>query len=401
MKTTYRNGRNQWVIVSVVWFAYLQSFMHRVSYSAVLPVIMKDVGISFAGAGSLLAAYMFAYSLLQAPSGPLTDRLGYERLVPWFLLVMAVGMLSFSFVTDLVQALVARVLMGVGGAMMFIPGLRLLAESFAKETRGTVIGAFSTAIGIGPLVALVTMPVLEQFFGWRGSFIVMTIPVLVAAALVKFKIKSLRGPPKVNSDIIEAKRTASGHSYLTILSNRQVWLISVSTLLYAGGFYGLFTFIPSYLFQVLKLPLVYAGLVSGLSMGLLTIGILSFGRLSDVLGQRKFVFAGCQLATAILLLMLVSTGGLIFSVTLVGLIGLFMGAEFLGYIIGTESAPSAMSGAVAGFISMNVHIGALLFPVIVGYILDITQSYSSAYVLISVLLIIGGVLSLLVREAKA
>lgn len=395
------NRAEHWVVVSVVWFAYLQSFMHRVSYSAVLPVIMKDLGISFAGAGLLLAAYMSAYSLLQAPSGTLSDRLGYGRLVPWFLLLMAVGMILFSFVADLVQAVVARFLMGVGGAMMFIPGLRLLAESFSKETRGTAVGAFSTAIGIGPLIALITMPILEQSVGWRGSFLIMTIPVFISALFIKLKIKPLTGPSSLRGDAVNSKESASGHSYIGILSNPQVWLISLATLLYAGGFYGLFTFIPTYLFQVLNLPLVYAGLVSGLSMGLLTVGILLFGRLSDVLGRRKFVFGGCQIATALLLLLLIRTDGLLFSVALVGLIGLFMGAEFLGYVIATESFPSAMRGAVTGVISMNVHVGALLFPVIVGYILDLTQSYSSAYVLISVLLIFGGALSLIVREAKA
>lgn len=395
------NKAEQWVIVSVVWFAYLQSFMHRVSYSAVLPVIMKDLGISFAGAGLLLAAYMVAYSLLQAPSGTLADRLGYERLVPWFLLLMSVGMILFSFVTDLGQAVVARLLMGVGGAMMFVPGLRLLAESFAKEARGTAVGAFSSAIGIGPLIALVTMPVLEQSLGWRGSFLIMTIPVFISAVLIKLKIRRVSGQSGVRSEASGSKEGASEHSYVGIVSNPQVWLISLATLLYAGGFYGLFTFIPTYLFQVLNLPLVYAGLISGLSMGLLTIGILLFGRLSDVLGRRKFVFGGCQIATALLLLLLVRTDGLLFSVALVGLIGLFMGAEFLGYVIATESHPSAMRGAVTGFISMNVHVGALLFPVIVGYILDLTQSYSSAYILISVLLVVGGALSLVVREAQS
>src|SRR5215470_19827505 len=69
----------------VVWlllvFAWMTNFTIRVGFSALLPPLMRDLDLSYTGAGMLASAYFYAYALLQLPAGVLGDRFGRRRVL--------------------------------------------------------------------------------------------------------------------------------------------------------------------------------------------------------------------------------------------------------------------------------------------------------------------------------
>ena len=78
-------GRNvyRWVILAVVWFGFLLSFVDRLIWTSVSGVAAPSFGLSVAALGSFVTSFYVGYVVSQALTGYLTDRLGARRLLPF------------------------------------------------------------------------------------------------------------------------------------------------------------------------------------------------------------------------------------------------------------------------------------------------------------------------------
>lgn len=119
--------------------------IHWLTFAAIpllLPLIRADLEINFTQAGMLSAAGMASYALGQIPAGYLADRFGPRRLffvglLGWSMLSLSLGMIhSFS------PAVVNQFLAGAFRALLFAPGLALLASWFPAQRRATAMSLF-------------------------------------------------------------------------------------------------------------------------------------------------------------------------------------------------------------------------------------------------------------------
>jgi MFS family permease len=160
----------------------MHTHVHRVGFAPLIPTFIADMGLSYAAAGTIMAAYFWAYAVMQVPVGVLTDRQGARRVMLWCMGVMAVGAVAFALSHTYGQSLLARCLLGTGAAATWLPGLRLIQEWFAPRERGLATGLFSAGGGIGATTALLLLPILADRLGWRVGYALLAVPVLLTLA---------------------------------------------------------------------------------------------------------------------------------------------------------------------------------------------------------------------------
>ena len=157
-----------------------------------LPDIGKEFGASVSTLQWVLTGYLIALASLILLGGALGDRFGRRKVfiigTTWF----AAASLLCGLAPDVQLLVVARVLQGVGGALLTPGSLAILQASFRETDRAAAVGAWSglggVAGAIGPFVGggLVDGP------GWRWAFLVNVPVAIVAIACARAAVPESR-----------------------------------------------------------------------------------------------------------------------------------------------------------------------------------------------------------------
>ena len=151
-----------------------------------LPTIGRELGASIEGLQWIITGYTLTLAALILLGGSLGDRYGRRRVfligVVWF----AVASLLCAIAPSIAILIVARMLQGIGGALLTPGSLALIQASFHPDDRGRAVGAWSglggVAAALGPFLGgwLIAGP------GWRWAFLI-NLPVAAAVVLVTLR----------------------------------------------------------------------------------------------------------------------------------------------------------------------------------------------------------------------
>ena len=160
--------------VNTVALVVFCQVVHGLTFSAIpllLPLIREDLQISFTQAGMLSAAATLSYAFGQIPAGFLSDRFGPKRLFFIGLLGWSALSLCFGLIHVFWLALVTQLIAGAFRALLFAPGLALLASWFPPERRATAMSFYMLGGFAGTIVLSLGGPLLTAHYGWRAAFI--------------------------------------------------------------------------------------------------------------------------------------------------------------------------------------------------------------------------------------
>ena len=133
--------RYRWLIFWIMALSYVFVYFHRLCPAVVAVDLQKAFQASAGSMGLLASAYFYPYAIMQLPAGLLSDSLGPRKTVTCFLVIAGAGSLAFGLSPNLGDALVARVLVGLGVSMVFISAMKILSQWFRVREF-----AFMTAI---------------------------------------------------------------------------------------------------------------------------------------------------------------------------------------------------------------------------------------------------------------
>jgi EmrB/QacA subfamily drug resistance transporter len=172
----------RWVLLATV----LGSSMVMLDSTVVnvaLPTIGRHLDASLAGLQWTVTAYTLTLAALILLGGSLGDREGRRRVfligVVWFALASALCGLA----PDIGVLIAARVLQGVGGALLTPGSLAIIQATFAAEDRPQAVGAWSGLGGVASAVGPVLGGWLVQSVGWRWVFL-LNLPLAAAVVAV-------------------------------------------------------------------------------------------------------------------------------------------------------------------------------------------------------------------------
>jgi EmrB/QacA subfamily drug resistance transporter len=152
------------------------AFLDGTVVNIALPRIGEEFGASIAGLQWIVDGYLLSLAALILIAGSLGDRYGRRRVyllgVGWFGVASVLCGLAQS--TETLVA--ARVLQGIGGALLTPGALAIIQSTFAREDRARAIGAWSGLGGIAGALGPLLGGVLVQLWSWRLAFLV-NVPI--------------------------------------------------------------------------------------------------------------------------------------------------------------------------------------------------------------------------------
>jgi MFS transporter, ACS family, D-galactonate transporter len=399
----------RWRIAFLLAFGVLVNFFDRINLSVSREALNISFGVSLVAFGYLASAYSWTYALMQVPAGVLLDRLGVRRVGRISTFLWSVACFAAALAPGLNWFFGARLLLGVSESPTFPANAKAIGYWFtrAERTLATAItdaaAKLSTAIGV-PLIGLLLL-----HFGWRWSF--------AATGFISFFYFLLfywiyrdpsqdRGLSATEFRFIvqggaqledTAKREQSA-SLGYLLRQRKVWGLALGWGAYNYTFFLLLNWLPSYLSISLHVDLLHSVFYTSVPWLLATLtDVLIGGWLVDVLIQRGWNASRVR--------QMVMVGGMGFGLAILGTAGAQSPAAALVWISLTLGGLAAMApvawtvpslisphesvGSLGGIVNFCGQIAAISAPIVTGYIVSATHSFSAAFTVSTVILFVG------------
>lgn len=197
-----------WWTLGVLTAAYILSFVDRLIVTVVVEPLKSDLVLSDVQISLLQgAAFAVFYAIMGVPLGRLADISNRRVLIAVGILLWSVATVLCGLSTTFGAIFAARVLVGVGEAVLSPAAFSMFADLFPKDRLARAIGIFTTGGAVGNGIALlaggallnaftargsVEWPLLGSLAPWQSTFVVVGLPGLLIAALVAMTIREPR-----------------------------------------------------------------------------------------------------------------------------------------------------------------------------------------------------------------
>lgn len=326
--------------------------------AALLPSLVKSLGISVSTAGLLVVVYSLSAAVAAFFSGTLSDHYGRRRFLLAGAAFFALASWGASQSRTLSELMLARALTGLAAGTLSTCSITFAADWFSYNVRGRAIGLISSAYFAAPILGVPIAAQIADRFGWRRAFLFFAGLAVVAT------LATLRLPPeRLNPQPSTEKLRTAAKAFRSFLSRRDTAAALVIAFLVSGGLVGFLTYIGQWLNSSFDLPTRAIGWVFMLG-GIVAVGSAPLGGiLSDRWGKRVISIASnILLAVAVAFVPFLPWG-----LTLLGVFAMAsLGAAFRQgplTALMTEMVPAAQRGSFIALrnISSQVGIGATAY----------------------------------------
>jgi MFS family permease len=360
---------------------HLLDSIDRWVLAAVLPQLRLSLDLSVEETNWLSTALLLGFAAASPPIGYLADRIRRPRL-------LAVGFAIFSLATvgtglarsyDELQA--ARILVGIGGAILGVVALTLLMDLFPRTARGRVLAGYYLAMPAGAALGMSLGAALSSLMGWQTAFLAVGAPGLFLALCAL----ALPDPARGFSEGIDIPRLRvheqvgpSQEDYVDLMVNSS-FTYSVFGLAFSSfAMAGLFYWGPEFLAASKGLVGGRANLSFGLAflaasvLGTATGGILA-DRFVRIQPRTMFVMSGLAMLGAIPFILVTVYGQgmpLVLGGMFLALFLIFLAVGPAYAIVAAVVMPN-MRGVACGVTLAAVHVlGDLWSPTLMGWVAD-------------------------------
>jgi EmrB/QacA subfamily drug resistance transporter len=170
----------KWVVTATVLGSGV-AMLNGTDVSVALPAIGRDLGADVPALQWILNGYMLTLAALILVGGSLGDRYGRRRIYLVGVALFSVASLLCTLAPSIQWLVAARILQGVGAALLTPGSLALLQSCFVPADRSTAIGAWAGLTGIAAALGPVLGGALVDGLGWRWVF---ALPLPLAGAAV-------------------------------------------------------------------------------------------------------------------------------------------------------------------------------------------------------------------------
>ncbi|HNS98357.1 MAG TPA: MFS transporter [Polyangiaceae bacterium] len=177
---------------SVLWVTIFASFLTPFMGSAVnlaLPAISEDFHLNAVSLNWVISSYMLTTSIFLLPAGRAGDILGRRKVFSIGVMIFTLSMVALTLSTHFAWLIGARIVQGIGGAMMFGTNMAILTSVFPPGERGKAMGINVTAVYTGLASGPFLGGVLTRYLGWRSIFAVLVPLGIVSWILLQTKVK--------------------------------------------------------------------------------------------------------------------------------------------------------------------------------------------------------------------
>jgi len=363
------------------------------TYAALLPELRDEWRMSNAEAGIVSGMFFAGYIGTVSLWTALTDRVDARRVYAIGSLFAAAGSAGFALLAGgFASAIVFQVLLGVGIAATYMPGLRMLSDRVAGPYPSRYIAFYTSFFGIGTALSYALAGSITARYGWHATFFASALGPIIAGGLVaalqpvkapgrgRFTLQSLfpvGAWRRVLADRASAGYTLGYMAHCLELFGSRAWMVAFlafSASLHRGDS---FPWTGPAIAAVVNLLAVPASIV-GNEVALRT-------------GRRRWILI-VMASSGTSGLILASAAPWNWALVLALLIGYSMlvmaeSGTLTAGLVG--AAPAELRGAAMGLYSLAGFAGGLLGPVVFGTALDLAGGATQAWAWIAAYAAIG------------
>ncbi len=407
-------GRRRYVIAVALCIVTCLGYMDRVNFSVAGKSIIDAFHLTTGDFGLVTSIFSWAYLVLMIPFGILADRTGSRFTLPLAIIVWSVGAGATGLAVGFGTLMTARLLLGAGEAPTFPAGNMVVREWAPVKERGAFTGAFNAGTVVGPAVGSVVAAYLVVGIGWRESFFIQgAFGLLVGIVwyLVYRKPEEARWLRPAERDFILANRDTATPAdtgvkpmgVWSLLRVPSVWglMITQGTAVYTS--YMFLSFLPLFLQTQRGLAVLSSGWATGLTYGIAAVGSVLVAWLSDRLLKRSAVLRGGRRKAVALIMVLTLPMLALPFVTSVPLLIVLVSwvlimdtaAITLNWTLTNDLiVDKSASGRAFSLTGVGGNVFGLLAPIVTGYLVDATGSYTVPFFVAAGLLVAGAIITL-------
>jgi MFS family permease len=388
------------------------SMLDRINLSVAGSSIAKEMALTPTALGYLFSSFLWIYILCLLPAGAITDRLGTRKTVAGAVGLWSIAQMCSGFAPTLLLLLFSRLGLGVFESFTNPGANSVIREWAPRSERGLASAIWISGSLAGPSAGALLVSWLVSDFGWRISFVVTG---LIGIIWVGIWLLVFRRPEEASwlgaeeRAMILAERdtpqTENGPSigYRGLLASPTMWglFLTQGCLTYTAYFF--LTWLPGYMQMARGMTIMRSGIYTALPYGLAIVFCIALSHVCDRMlspeaqrsGKRRYAVAFGSLATAaVLATPFVDSMPAIVMLLTVALT--FSGASQSWNFALTNDllhTPADVGRAFA-FLTLGGNSFGILAPIVTGYLVSGTGSFTIPFIVCGVLALLGAVFAL-------
>jgi MFS family permease len=401
---------HQTVTLGLLFVAGVVNFLDRSSLSIANTTVRAEMHLSATEMGWLLSAFSLAYGVAQLPLIGLLDRAGTRAVLGSGLVLWSAAQMLTGFVRGFGMFIALRVLLGVGEAPFYPAGVRSTREWFSARTRARAMAIMNSSQTIGLAVAPPILTWIMLRLGWRAMFVVLGAAGLVVAVAwigwhrarreTEFREDVANPPLTMEPSRMGHPEVVPEAAWRSLIRQRTVWgmMLGWGGINYTVWLY--LAWLPGYLQEQRHLSLARTGVVAAVPFLAGAVGMWTSGIVSDWLAHRGVALTTVHRRNIVagMVVSALSTFLVARSATTTEAVAGISGAIFCIHFAGTSGwgyvqavSPLryvASLGALQNFAGFMIASAA---PVVTGWLLDKTHSFTLALGVCSAVALLGAV----------
>jgi ACS family hexuronate transporter-like MFS transporter len=394
----------RWWIAGLVFLATVINFVDRTTISVLAPIITAQLGLSNLAFASVSTWFLVAYTASQGLSGKFYDHVGTRRGFTVSIAVWATAAMAHVFARGLVSLSCFRFLRGIGEAGNWPGAAKVMAEWFPARQRALGMAIFNSGVSVGAVLAPPLIVWLQLHFGWRMTFLVT--PALSFIWLILWLLfydspeRHKAITPQEYALITQDRGSSSpagSASWRSLLKHRQVWAIVLSRFVTDPVWWLYIIWLPLYLYNVRGFSLKQIGMFAWVPYVAAGAGSLTGGWISGLLITRGWSTNKARKAVIAIGMLLMSSGIMAVSAHSAASALTFIAIVMFGFqawisnvqTVPSDFFPTNVVASVAGLGGVGAGIGAILFTLTTGYVVDRFHSYTPILVAAAPLPLLG------------
>jgi MFS family permease len=359
----------------------LVNYIDRSVLNAVQPLVQVEFHLTKAQIGYLSSAFLIFYTLAAPFVGPLADRYSRKRIIAMGAILWS-GLTLLTAVTHTyTELLIRHTLVGIGEATFVTIAPTFIADLFAEDRRGRILGVFYLALPVGFASGYILGGYLAPTHGWRFPFYIAAIPGFLLGISVLF----LKEPERGRFDSLTE---TPERSTIVGLARNPAFLtatLGMAAMTFSLG--GILVWIPQFLYSERHYSLEAANLVLGvIVVGDGIVASLAGGWLGDYFlrrmkGSYYFISAvGMALGVPVMIVALFSKGRAMVPAIAVAAFLLLLNTSPLNAAVINSVGAHIRATAIAVNILIIHVLGDVPSPTMMGWVAD-RRSLQAAFVL--------------------
>jgi MFS transporter, ACS family, hexuronate transporter len=377
-------GKYRWRIVALLFFATTINYLDRQVIGLLKPTLEKQFSWTETDYSRIVMTFQAAYALSLMVFGGIIDKIGTKLGYAISIVVWSIAAMLHAIVGSTFGFGVVRALLGLGEAGNFPAAIKTTAEWFPKKERALATGIFNSGANIGAVVAPIMVPWLLGAYGWEMAFIVTGAVGFIWLIFWWIQYETPANTKQlqkaeydhIHSDAEETDATPI--KWASLFGIRQTWAFVFGKMLTDPIWWFFLFWLPSYFASTFQLDLKKPSLELIVVYTATTIGSIGGGYLSGffikkglpVFRARKTAMLIFAIAVVPIMLARYCTNiwQAVFLISLAAAAHQAWSANI--FTTASDMFPKKAVSSVVGIGGMAGSVGGILFPLLIGWLLD-------------------------------